>query len=241
MSTLYFDLESDGLLSTLTKIHCIVTEDLDTGEINAYYENPREIYHGLLALYQADRIVGHNIISYDIPAIRKLHPKWHCKSYDDTFILSCILRPLRPSHSIESYANGMKVENEDWSCLTMNMLDRCVIDTKVGASIYRGLLKEIQSTTDWDEAIKLEYQVAENHVKQVEAGVDIDIPLVHSTIECLDAELEALTQCINAHLPYRVVRAKDNYKKIFKKNGDLQSYVKNYFSPEEVRSMLLYD
>ena len=239
MSILYYDLEADGLLPTLTKIHCVVTEDLDTGEINAYYEDHRDIYHGLLALYQADKIVGHNIISYDIPAIKKLYPRWKYKSYDDTFILSCLIRPLRPAHSIESYSEGLKVENEDWSCLTMNMLDRCVIDTMVGANVYRGLLKEIQATTDWDEAIKLEYEVAENHVKQVAAGVDVNVELVHKTIECLDCELDALTECIESHLPYRVVRAKDNYKKVFKKNGDLPDYVKAYFNPEVARSILI--
>lgn len=238
MSILYFDLETDNLLPDLTKIHCIATENIDTGEINAYYEDSRDIYHGLLSLYNADRIVGHNIIGYDIPAIKKLHPKWKCKSYDDTFILSCLIRPLRPAHSIESYADGKKVENTDWSCLTMNMLDRCVIDTMVGANIYRGILKEIEDTNDWDEAIKLEYEVAANHVRQVKAGVDIDIELVHKTIECLDCELEALAQCIDVHLPYRVVRDPNNYKKIFKKNGELQSYVKTYFQPQEVTSFL---
>lgn len=233
MSCLYFDLEADNLLPGLSKIHCIVTEDLDTGEINAYYE---DIYQGLLALYHADKIVGHNIISYDIPAIKKLFPRWKCKSYDDTFILSCLLRPLRPSHSIESYSKGMKVENEDWSCLTMNMLDRCVLDVKIGMNLYKSLLKEVNE--DWHSAIDLEYKVAENHVRQVEAGVDIDVPLVRSTIECLDAELEALSECINSVLPYRVIADKDNYKKIFKKDGDLQAYVHKYFYPQEVRSIL---
>lgn len=228
-STLYFDIETDGFLDSLTKIHCIVTEDYDTGEIQAYYEDDRDIYNGLLSLYNADRIVGHNIISYDIPAIKKLYPKWKCKSYDDSFILSCILSPLRPSHSIESYSNGTKVSNENWECLTHNMLDRCVIDTKVGMGIYKAQRRILDSTDDYNDSIELEYQVAVNHLRQLEAGVDVDVPLVHKTLECLDAELEGLTYCINSKLPYRCIQEKGNYKRIFNKNGTLCNHVINYF------------
>lgn len=238
MCTLIFDIECDGYIKDLTKIHCIATEDLDTGELNAYYENQADIYQGLLTLYKADKIVGHNIISFDIPAIKKLYPRWKCNSYDDTFILSCILNPLRSAHSIESYSEGLKVQNEDWSCLTYNMLDRCVLDTKICAQLYRGFLKEINSTTDWDEAIKLEYQVAENHVRQVNAGVDIDIEAVNKTIECIDVELNALIECIYSKLPYRMVVDKHQFKKVFKKDGDLQRFVKEYFY-NGVRSGLL--
>lgn len=239
MCTLIFDIECDGFLKDLTKIHCISTEDLDTGEINVYYEDQADVYQGLLALYKADKIVGHNIITFDIPAIKKLYPKWKCNSYDDTFILSCLLNPLRSAHSIESYSEGLKVENQDWSCLTYNMLDRCVIDTKVCTKLYTMFLAQISSTNDWDEAIKLEYKVAENHVRQVAAGVDIDIEAVNKTIECIDAELSALSECMEYRLPYRISIDKHQFKKIFKKDGSLQEYVKKYFNDEAKSGLLV--
>lgn len=229
MTTLIFDAECDGFLRDLTKIHCICTQDLDTLEVEAYYGSEKDIYQGLLALYNADRIVGHNIIGFDVLAFRKLYPKWTYRSLDDTFILSSILHPLRVAHSIESYSKGLKVENEDWTCLTHNMLDRCVIDTMVCTSIYKDQLKILHSTSDYDDTIELEYKVAINHQRQVEARVNVDVPLVRSTIECLDAELEALSECINNRLPLRCIPSKDNYKKIFNKNGTLSSHVLNYF------------
>ena len=232
MTTLIFDLEGDGFVKDLTKIHCIVTEDYETGEIEAYYENEKQIYQGLLSLYNADKIVGHNIIGYDIPAIRKFYPKWKYNSLDDTFLLSCILNPLRQSHSIESYSSGTKVANKDWSCLTHVMLDRCVIDTRIGAKIYRDFRKVLDSTDDYNDTIDLEYRTAINHLRQLEAGVDVDVPLVMSTLECLDAELEALSLCIRDRLPYRCIPDKSNYKKIFNKNGTLNHHVLTYFGGE---------
>lgn len=229
MSTLIFDAEADNFVKDLTRIHCICTQDLDTLEVEAYYGSEQEIYNGLLALYNADRIVGHNIVGFDIHAFRKLYPKWTYKSFDDTFILSSILYPLRASHSIESYARGYKVENEDWACLTHNMVDRCVIDTMVCTGIYKDQLKILNSTTDYNDTIELEYQVALNHIRQKEARVNVDIPLVASTLECLDAEMEALRGCIDAKLPKRCIEGKGNYKRLFNKDGTVCSHVVNYF------------
>lgn len=229
MSTLIFDAEADNLVKDLTKIHCICTQDLDTLEIEAYYGSEKEIYNGLLALYNADRIVGHNIVGFDIPAFKKLYPRWVYKSFDDTFILSSILHPLRLAHSIESYARGYKVENEDWTCLTHNMVDRCVIDTMVCTDIYKDQLKILNSTTDYNDTVELEYQVALNHLRQKKARVNVDIPLVVNTLECLDAEMEALRGCIDAKLPLRCVRGKGDYKKLFNKDGTVNVHVVNYF------------
>lgn len=228
MPTLVFDIECNGFLNDLNTIHCIVTEDVDTGEIEAYYGGDREIRIGLDKLYLADKIVGHNIITYDIPAIKKLYPQWDYNSLDDTFLLSCILHPERQSHSIEAYSGGLKVKNKDYSCLTYNLLDRCVIDTKVCANIYRDQLKILSSTSDYNNAIKLEYQVAKNHVRQVRAGVDFDLELAYKTLECLDAELEGLRGCIYNILPYRMVVDKHQYKRFFLKNGEIDKNVRNY-------------
>lgn len=82
---LLFDLESNGLLNTVTKLHCIVAKDLDTLDIHVF--RPEDIEEGLAFLASADYLTGHNIIGYDLPCIRQLYPewkpKWHTKSYDE--------------------------------------------------------------------------------------------------------------------------------------------------------------
>lgn len=229
MSTLVFDVEANGFLDA-TKMHCIVTQDVDTMEIETYYEDKEEIYQGLLALYNADCIIGHNIISFDIELIKRFYPKWTYKSCIDTFILSSIFNPDRFSHSIESYSSGRKVQISDWSCLTYEILDRCVIDVIVNTEIYHSFKDRI-SMDMWKNAIELEHQVAKNHVKQVEAGVDVDKERLLGTLGCLDAELEALRSLIEQDVPYRCIPGAQ-YKKLFKKNGDLLSYVYKYFDED---------
>jgi hypothetical protein len=69
MNRLLFDTESNGLLDTATKIHCVAAIDVDTKERldwkpddNGYLE----------ALDKADVLIGHNIQRHDIPLITKL-------------------------------------------------------------------------------------------------------------------------------------------------------------------------
>src|SRR5262249_25130977 len=68
---LVFDAETDGLLDTVTKVHCIVVGDLNTEQITEY--GPDQISAALEHLAQADRLIGHNIVCYDLPMLRKLY------------------------------------------------------------------------------------------------------------------------------------------------------------------------
>ena len=72
---LIFDIETDGLLYNVTTIHCLAIHDLDTKETYSYNDtgNQEPISRGLQRLQDADSIIGHNIISYDLPVIHKLY------------------------------------------------------------------------------------------------------------------------------------------------------------------------
>ena len=62
MSSRYiFDLETDGLLDDVTKIHCMVIKDIDTGA--AYGYHGKGVWtEGIPKLEKADMICGNNII-----------------------------------------------------------------------------------------------------------------------------------------------------------------------------------
>ena len=68
---LIFDLETDGLLDTLTKIHCLCIYDLDAKETYTFNDqgNKDPIVRGVEMLADADCIIGHNILHFDIPVI----------------------------------------------------------------------------------------------------------------------------------------------------------------------------
>ena len=72
---LIFDIETDGLLDTMTTIHCMSISD---GHHNVVGYRPDEIEQGVKRLWKAvndgEGICGHNIINFDIPAIQKIYP-----------------------------------------------------------------------------------------------------------------------------------------------------------------------
>ena len=90
MKELVFDLETDGLYDEVTKIHCLVAHDINTGETHSF--DPANIAEGVRLLEQADHLIGHNAINYDIPVLHKLYPnKNFCCKVTDTLILSRVI------------------------------------------------------------------------------------------------------------------------------------------------------
>ena len=63
-----FDIETDGFLDTATKVHCIILKDIDTKQI--LHLNNEE---AVKKLEQAELIIGHNIIKFDIPVLKKFY------------------------------------------------------------------------------------------------------------------------------------------------------------------------
>ena len=107
---LAFDIETNGIEST--RLHCIVTQDLDTGLVQEYNDEPygddtfdiktdapmkgsHSITNALTDLMSATNIVSHNGIAYDVPQAQKHYPffrKLMAKHWD-TLILSRFYYP----------------------------------------------------------------------------------------------------------------------------------------------------
>lgn len=79
---LLFDIETDGLLDELTRIHILAIKRRGGGPAVVYSDvSPNavgSVAEGVQVLQccteQGGRIAGHNVIKFDIPAIQKLHP-----------------------------------------------------------------------------------------------------------------------------------------------------------------------
>ena len=74
--TLLFDLETTPLSQEDVSLHCLVTLDYETGETTRYNDTgtAEPISRGVTYLMDADTIIGHNIIGFDIPMIKKVYP-----------------------------------------------------------------------------------------------------------------------------------------------------------------------
>ena len=157
MTTLIFDLETNGLLYDLSCIHCLVIHDLEADQTLVYNDqgNQEPVVRGIARLEEAECITGHNIIGYDIPAIKKLYP-WFEPSGKvvDTLLLSRLYHTdllavdkkrnwkhmpikLYGRHSLEAYGyrlgeyKGEFGKTTDWKEWSEDMQEYCVQDVTV--------------------------------------------------------------------------------------------------------------
>lgn len=92
MARYCFDIEADGLLPEVSKVHCIVLKDIDSDLVISL--GPTELDKGLLLLSKADMLIGHNIIKYDLPALRKLYPGFQTfATLRDTLVEAKVIWP----------------------------------------------------------------------------------------------------------------------------------------------------
>ena len=78
---LAFDIETNGLLDKLDRIHSLVIRDVETGKQWSCCDQKgfESIAKGLSLLSEAGQLIGHNIAEFDIPAIKKVYPDWTYK------------------------------------------------------------------------------------------------------------------------------------------------------------------
>lgn len=100
----FFDLETNGLLDEVSVIHSLVIMVEATRQLHSFCDfapdgsrkdratDPTTIADGLEMLSRAKKLIGHNIIGYDIPVLAKLHPALQLTDdQEDTMILSRFL------------------------------------------------------------------------------------------------------------------------------------------------------
>lgn len=156
MKQAVFDIECDNIEPKKVKnVWCIVIQDVDTEEIFKY--GPHNLSEGVNHLQSFDRIIGHNIITYDLVVLDYLYG-YKPKLYIDTLVLSRLANPdrkmpwgmggpLRP-HSIDAWSVRLggprKVVHEDWSQYSEEMMNRCVTDVKINMEVYKALWNEFR-------------------------------------------------------------------------------------------------
>src|SRR5574337_437653 len=108
---LTFDLETDGFVEDVTRIHCLcIYDDRDDSMVRYRMRggNDAEIVMGLERLATADVICGHNVIQYDLPVIHKLYPKIDLSGprVIDTIILTRLAFPDLSTEDAKLVARG---------------------------------------------------------------------------------------------------------------------------------------
>ena len=188
---LVFDIETDDLKAT--KIWCIVAQDVDTGQIYKY--SPNNLDEGYKLLSNAETLIGHNIIGFDIPMVEKFGgvDLSHIPVID-TLVLSRLFNPTREGgHSLETWGyklNYKKIEFDDYLNFSKEMLDYCVRDVQLNSVVLKKLREESKGFAK--DSIALEQEVAKIIKQQETNGFKFD----HINAELLLADLREKKQTI---------------------------------------------
>lgn len=220
---LIFDIESDGLLDTMTKIHCIHLYDTDLQTFEVYDPENLPISAGVQRLAAADRICGHNIIGFDIPAIQILYPDFKPVNILDTLVYARLVfgdirqhdfglnqqgilpAKLIGSHSLKAYGyrlgllKGTFGDTTDWKEWTPEMSTYCQRDVQVTIALLRRL-NEVGTTP---EALRLEHDIAQIIARQERYGVGFNLPAAEKLyVELLGKRDEKLQEIRKEFPPF---------------------------------------
>ena len=202
MTRLIFDIETNGLAPT--KVWCIITKDIDTGVISSYVEGQWPTFN--IAIAQAQEVIGHNIIGYDIPACEKLlGTDFSACKITDTLVMSRLADPQREAHSLGHWGEKLgypKGDYSDWTHYTHDMLLYCEQDVNVNEQVYKALLKELEDFKP--DSLELEHDVQRIIQKQIRNGWLLDSPKARDLVAELQEksyELEEIVQKVFLPLP----------------------------------------
>tara|TARA_R100001594_G_scaffold107390_2_gene141996 strand:- start:676 stop:2370 length:1695 start_codon:yes stop_codon:yes gene_type:complete len=188
MKRLVFDIETDGLNEITingkgnavpegTKVYCLCTIDVDSGEETKYVGS--HVEYGVEALRKADLIIGHNILMFDIPFLERLYGVINTKALD-TLIVSRLMYPDPHNHplggnSLKNWGKHLgeeKIQYDNFDYFCEEMLEYCLQDVKVNLGIFnaqKDFIKKYQKNVD------LEHITTRIIAKQIDNGYGFDL------------------------------------------------------------------
>ena len=226
------DIETDGLLENVTKIHCLSYLNIDTegNDVTTLldYEEMKE-----LLLQDNLEICGHNIIRYDIPVLEKiLNIKINAKLID-TLGLSWYLYPSEIKHGLEQWGEKLGVEKpkiKDWSNLRLkDYIHRCESDVEINKLLF---LKQLNYLAILYSSDLVQINNLINYLgfkldcarEQEKVGCKINLDLVNESLQELyslkNEKIRTLVEAMPKYITYKEVTKPNKTHKI---NGELSN------------------
>lgn len=217
MKRIIWDAETNGLLQELERFHCLVLRDLDSDAVISCADQPNypSIREGLEVLANAELIVGHNIINYDLPAIKYIYPEWkHSGEVLDTLVMARYLwahieetdfsrvrkgtlsSTMIGRHSLAAWGQRLGVRKgsfagtTDWVQWSPEMQKYCEQDTFVTKELYRIIMKQDPAKLP----MEIEHELAAYLSQQVRNGIPFDYGKAIALYAKLSARREDLAQ-----------------------------------------------
>lgn len=136
------DIECDGLLDTVSTFHCATTINPLTLEV-INYVCPLQLTE---AITKEGLVIGHNIIGYDLPALRILTGQDCRPRCFDTLVAARLLSP-EGQHSLEVYGKRLGFHKAGysggWEQVSEEMKEYCHQDVMLCAVLFLELVKRL--------------------------------------------------------------------------------------------------
>ena len=233
----YIDIEADSL--TPTKIWVLCASRLDQDEVHSFVghdairrffdENEKDVIY-----------VGHNILSYDGPALGKLvQRRVNSSSSIDTLVLSYLYNPALPGgHSLGAWGerfNYPKGDFHEFDRYSEEMDRYCQQDVRLGKKVFRGLVQRMLRMGFSELSCKIEHEIREVIDEQQSNGWYFDIPGAQALVGHLRGEQAELEPGIRELFPRRLAEVGTYPRRRKKDGGEFASYLRHTEQFPELR------
>lgn len=174
-----YDLEGNGLMPGLSRLHCAVLIDLGTLQEFRYRRDQMDAFLVKLSTYKV--AVGHNVAGFDFKALKKLYRYLYSGWIFDTLVLSRLVNPERPQgHSLGSWGHSLKFlkgvfgETTNWAEFSEEMLEYCAQDVRLNAVLFLYFVRNLgweetmHCTTEWLK--ETEAKIRRHELEVVDCG-----------------------------------------------------------------------
>jgi hypothetical protein len=164
------DTEANGLLDTVTQLWCAVAYDIDEHQYYEFILKDGNYEEFKRFMGHVDVWIGHHIIGYDIPLLRKLGVHTYTGGICDTLVMSRTLNPDRQlpegcpthmtdpttgkkkqvgAHGLEAWgyrADQAKPQIDRWDQWSPDILHRCKEDVGINYKALMMMMEEANLT-----------------------------------------------------------------------------------------------
>jgi len=220
-----FDIETDGLLNKLTKIHVFSWSVVGSGVVQSTSDlsTIQEILH------RATTIVGHNIVAFDLPALQ-MFDIYTDAPIIDTLPLSWYLEPTRGRHGLGDWGVTVGVPKpvvDDWDSLSYeDYKHRCEEDVKINLEVLSILERKLHRLYGDDQKRITDYLTFKMQCARDQEvyGWRLDVPKAQALQSTLRQLKETSELELSAAMPKKPITKVMNPPKIMrKKDGTLSS------------------
>ena len=194
----YLDIETNMAHDTIWC--CVVTDDAGT-RVFTDKAGLQEQINGY------DKVVGHNIIGFDAPVLRKV---WGINiglnQVEDTLVLSRLYdSQIEGGHSLRAWGERLGDYKDDFTAfddgLTDEMISYCKQDVAVTKQLHHYLCSKLHEWTDPAKAIELEHYVAMVISRQEKNGFKLDEPNAVDLLNQLQGRMMDIESQLQAVFP----------------------------------------